>query len=343
MAFATPQEIVEHFNSASTDAEKTQFMMYADHSFSTFQYIRDPVTGQTTVKAVNKGLPEVFTIQHAEEWLEKVKAVYMNNRMGKGLRPWEVVDVCASLDTNENWIGIEYETGYGTHEEYEKIIGWAWDNLLHSVVDAEGCGEYAAEITLAPVHVEDFMSDDYGIDKLLRFGSQEGITQDRSYDYYDDDNDDDEEPKIGMHCNISTPSFRTHKQYNAIGVLFARSLSALNTASKYELFGRIPYGSLCALATSRGHKYMEGKLFDSTDDINVWNRYKEVINRLADLIEHVSANFYDLFPDNTEGKAALNRARIDNFGDILRGRTSPEDLEILVSTVPPRLRSYNYY
>lgn len=317
--FARPEEIVAAY------AEKE------DLRFSILDQVDLDPNRYYNIGGKIPEIPETITVEKARDFLKVLKDEYLEHAMGKGLRPWDVIDVCAGLDPNKTWIGIEYETGYHG-EDYEKVVNYVWRNTLHSVIDNEGCGDYPCEITFAPVHVEDFLSNRYEMDRLLNWKKKKGIYQDREEDtggpYWCENcheyHDEGEGYKVGIHCNISTPSFRTHTHYHHIGNLLGWSVNNMTTAEKETLFNRIPYGSICPMENGRGHKYLEGKLFDTTGNLDNWAKYKEVIVRLADLTEYLSANWDEL----TGSKTLYNGSRIPNMFDILSGKSTPDEVDM---------------
>lgn len=322
MAFATAEDLVNHYNSLPNNEEKNWFLRSIGRGGSSlFANLVVPVPSRP---APQQEVVESFTVEHANEWLEKVKASYLQNRMSKGVRPWEVVDVCASLDVNQQWIGIEYETGYASQQQYRDMINFVWDNFLYSVIDYEGCGQRPCEITFAPVHAADFLKGDYAMDRLLAFGERNKIRQDRAQNGWCDEcgeYHDTAHGMVGIHCNISTPSLRNLKNHQRVSNMLTRSVNLMHEDDQYIIFGRRPYGRFGAMRTSRGHQYMEGKLFDSTSDPDVWNTYKQTIVRIADLTEFVAANIDELLRD-------ARNPHITNFSDILLGKATPEELEL---------------
>lgn len=340
MAFATPQELVEHYNNLPGTDEKNWFLRSVgrggNNLFSNQILPPSSIFGPTPTRPPEPQLPDTFTVEHANEWLESVKRSYLANRMSKGIRPWEVVDVCASLDPNQHWIGVEYETGYETQQDYHTMINFVWDNFLHSVVDYEGCGNRPCEITFAPVHAADFLGTDYALDRLLAFADRNNIRPHRAENGWCDEcavYHDQSHVMVGTHCNISTPSLRKMERHGRVSSLLSRSVARMHEDDQYIIFGRRPYGNFGAMKTNRGHQYMEGKLFDSTYDLDVWHTYKQTIACIADLTEFVAANITELTAENRE-------PYITNFSDILLGKITPEELEL--KQFRERNSSYGY-
>lgn len=343
MAFATAEDIVKFYNdNGENDYVRRMIMdtIRVAEEERRIEEMQNPVTQRTPITALSlqdrfarivssvpnqqMEIPARFTVDHANRWLDALKQSYLKSRLGKGFRPWEVVDVCATLDPNQNWIGVEYETGYESQEHYAEVINFVWDNFLYSVVDYEGCGSKPCEITFAPVTQAEFMSDKYCMDRLMNYATSKSIFQDRPESGWCDECSVYHPPHgmIGIHCNISTPSFRKSDNYTAIGRIMARSVRYMDQDDQYILFGRKPYGTFSAMQTQKGHRYMEGKLFDTTGNPEVWYHYKHVIARMAELVEHLSAHYDELTRKIEPGPYVYN------FTDILLGHAPVEDAEL---------------
>lgn len=248
-------------------------------------------------------VPKQLTVERAKEILSSIKESYQLHLLGKGDRPWHLFDLTKDLDPKQAWIGVEYETGYSREEHYRSVVNYIWRASLHSVIDDEGCGHYPCEITFAPVNVSDFKSSRYIMDRFLKRNKRVGIEK----------AEHDTRDMVGTHVNISTPSFRQNViTQEAVGCVLGNSVGNMSVSDCEEVFGRMPYGSI-----ENMNGYLEGKLFDSTDSIEVWEEYKKVMLRIADVVEYVSANFERLDLDDDK--------RISNFGEILKGNATPEE------------------
>jgi hypothetical protein len=231
----------------------------------------------------------------------------MNRSIFKGIRPWEIVDVSESLDASKTWIGIEYETGFHTKKAYDRVCNYIWNNFNHTALDLEGCGAQPLEITFPPVHMEDFQSDEYFINKAVKyFNSAKYLAQDYSPAHLE----------VGIHCNISTPKYRAagwSKQEEVVGILNT-SLGTLGDTECDLLFNRNPYAGFFWL-------------FKSTDDLETINGYKQIIVRLAALIETLCDTELEEI-DRWEGDEYCSDQEfyvVTNFYDILSGKaTAPE-------------------
>lgn len=293
MAFATAEELVEIYEKRKNDPySQAEILNLGDRNFRYFSFGRGP-----------SDLPQQLTLTKAREILSELKESYLTHYLHKGTRPWGVMDVTKDLDPDQAWIGIEYETGYEHRDHYRNVVNYIWRASMHSVIDDEGCGFYPCEITFAPVNASDFNSARYIMDRFLKRNDKAGIGM---ADHHHLD-------MIGTHVNISTPSYRAQPSIkDNVGQIMGNSVDLMTPADQRELFGREPYGSMESLGT-----HIEGKLFDSTDDLETWKKYKKVMLRLADVVEYVAANYHKL-------DLSYNHY-ISNLDEILRGNATPEE------------------
>lgn len=252
------------------------------------------------------------TITYIDKMLEGVFDRIENNRMGKGIRPWEIVDTTAGLDPELPWIGIEFETGFDSSTDYHKVMNHLWKNHHNNAVDYEGCGEYPCEITFCPVDINAFGESSYNMDRLLTWMNAQSIEQG-----YDDGDDDMEE--VGIHVNISTAGMRTDEvKAGYICELLCATLED-ESVDVGRFFGRHPYGYFNVNGnSSNGQYWIEGKLFKSTHDMEQWEDYKITINNMALLVEHLAT-----LTGNTLGSAGT----ITNFDEILAGEIDAEQVQ----------------
>ena len=225
------------------------------------------------------GLGNAFSKIKASAWLEKTKAADLAHQLGKGVRPWEIVNVSGKLDPKQPWFGVEYETGYNTKDQYTKVINHVWANHPLTAIDREGCGEWPVEITFAPVNMDVFMSKEYHMDKLLKFQKEASCPHAR---HSSNDN-------IGTHVNVSTPTYRnlTRGDANHVAMLM-NATNRMQTDDCQRVFGRRPYGGYSPMSDLRANQWIEGKLFNSTGSPIVWAKYKKVMSHIGELIEHFS-------------------------------------------------------
>lgn len=235
-----------------------------------------------------------------ERWLQNDLANALRHNLGKGVRPWHIINVTEKLDSKQPWIGIEYETGYDTQADYQKVVNFVWNNFANSTIDSEGGSNYPCELTFSPINYNDFMGNNGPMDRLYQFMEANKIVVDDSWRYsngygYDDEDDDDpQEGCVGTHCNISTPTYRSLNYEQQCGVVTTlnQSLGSLSETAVRQFLGRIPYGGFNERG-SDGQSYVEGKLFKSTASVKQWEGYKQVIAKLAEAQEALSIVFRD--------------------------------------------------
>lgn len=270
-----------------------------------------------------------------DEYLALELDQLLAHRLGKGVRPWEIVNVTQKLDKKQAWIGVEYETGFDTGEEYRKIVNFVWNNFANSAIDAEGANSYPCELTFSPMNYDDFMDQTKNpMDRLYEFMKENKIVVndkwgtepvgggcdcgdpdcDENYEYYDED------LQVGTHCNISTPAYRELKDYDGrenVTIVLNASLNSLSEENLNKFFNRIPYGGFYSRGGKHGN-WIEGKLFNSTGDMKRWEKYKATIGRIAEVIEAVSAVMADPAKETyKDGKSLI----VTNFAGYLSGRS----------------------
>lgn len=246
------------------------------------------------------------TIKYVDGMLDRVWDRIESNDMGKGTRPWEIMDLTSGLDPEQCWIGIEFETGFDDSREYQNVMNYLWRHHENNAVDYEGCGDYPCEITFSPVNMEDFHKPNYNMDRLLTWLNEKGYEQgDREYS----------EP-VGIHVNISTPSIRRDAaKCQAIAECLSETLEDGDCDSE-RYFKREPYGFYEQRSTADGQCWIEGKLFNSTHSLSDWEEYKITINNMALLFEHLSTVSNDQL-----------QHKITNLDAILSGDVDAEDVE----------------
>jgi hypothetical protein len=220
-----------------------------------------------------------FDETKAKTWINTHKRNHLDHNLGKGTRPWEIVNVSAKLDSKQPWFGVEYETGYGTKTAYHRIVNYLWQHHPLTAIDREGCGAYPCEITFAPVNMDVFMSKEYHMDRLLAYQKRYDAEHaaHRPGDH------------VGTHVNVSTPTYRKlpRLQTYKIGELL-NNINHMDDADYRKVYGRRPYGGFNNNHDGRGNQWVEGKLFNSTGSSLTWAKYKRVMARLGELIEHLS-------------------------------------------------------
>lgn len=274
--------------------------------------------------------PATLSVKDAQKVLDVIKEAYLDHKLGKTVRPWELFDVTAELDPAQAWVGVELETGFDTQKEYAQVVNWMWDNINHSTIDAEGCGNYYCELTLPPMNASDFFSPKGHLNKLISFLNENKLEQDReASNSYEDEEDDDyfADDQIGLHVNVSTPALRA-LDWNAAGRVTQLLTASANMISDndhiHELFGRHPYGMFYLQGGSE-KKWIEGKLFDSTHDEKRIAKYMEVMARIVDVIE-VVAKERGFVPGSKMRAGGGRTLYIKNFYEILSGKVPPSEM-----------------
>lgn len=238
----------------------------------------------------------------------------------KGNRPWQLVQLTEKLDPNQAWFGWEFEMGLQSEADFRRLVTYVWHEHNHVAFDREGAGRWSPEITFPPENASNFADGTAGILRLLNWMKSNRIKM--------VDADAIPNPirggggtKIGQHLNVSTPSMRKKKNAVKCGMLIAHTMWMMSEAKHIDLFGRISYG-LCRGRDQGAGAYCEYKLFKSTDDLKVFDKYIKVSQRAADLMEALCAK--NDFGDAT----SVDTPYIENFYDILSGNTPPQDFKI---------------
>lgn len=264
---------------------------------------------------------DALSIERANDYLARLHDEILNHRLGKGIRPWHIVNLTSGLDPQQVWIGIEYETGYNTHDDYLKLMNFTWNNFMHTTVDSEGCGRWPCEITFPPVNLSDFNGNHF-MDRILAFNHENKIVQ------------ANHSGMIGIHANISTPAIRSsgYDLVENVAYTMSNSISdkAMSSDQWDKLFGRRPYGGFYVRSAGASH-YLEGKLFDTTDQQSRWDEYKVTITRLSEVIEYITTQ--------VETNLQYN-SYITNLYEYLVGSIGLEELEISYGSF--RTEDYEY-
>lgn len=291
--------------------------------------------------ALGIGDRATFNVEHVERFLNQHLQSQLDHRLGKGVRPWDLVNMSKRLDPKQPWIGIEYETGYKLKDTYEKVINFVWQSFPLTAVDSEGCSSYPCEITFAPANFDDFISNDGDMDKLLKFMKKANCPKAPH----------SVRAMIGTHCNISTPKYRAfmgtakgqQSQLRIVRML-NQGLYQMNATDKRALFGRQPYGQFYSRANRYG-SWIEGKLFNSTDDIKQWRGYKEVIAKLCEVVEFLAkleekGKLFEYIDDGTPtnnvkidysyyGPPKFKYITLNNLAAVLMGKVKVADLDVV--------------
>lgn len=250
-----------------------------------------------------------FNLTTANQIIESVRLATLSNQMIKVNRPWELVDITSSLDPNKTWVGIEYETGWNSNVKYRQVMNHVMDNFNHTVIDREGCGDYAAEITFPPEHLSNLMDGSSKMHRLIAWLNVNRIAP----AYFASAR------KVGIHANISTPSFRKMQSGRSLEVakVLKYSLWLMKPADLHACFGRVPYGSCSVMNYASNNRWIEFKLFNTTDCLDKLNGYAQIIKRLSQVMTCLSTTKRQLISGiNFDARVIIN------LGDYLLGRTN---------------------
>lgn len=287
-------------------------------------YEDSPINATCITRAIRNVILNAKTTKFdedaAQKWINYHHKQHLDHRLTKHERPWDIINITAKLDPAQPWVGIEYETGYRSKEAYQRVVNYLWQNIPWTAIDIEGGGNYPCEITFSPVNMNDFMSDDYKMDKLLRYMNGDGDAAKHGDGVF-----------VGTHLNASTPAYRKMKDSLVIqfNLDLRQLLKQIDKGSDVQLFGRMPYGYNNAMGHGKT-KWIEFKLFKSTGDMEQWQEYKAVMARIIQAIEYYARDPEALPPAHItkEGKRAEMYYPTDedytlvksNFTDFLLGK-----------------------
>lgn len=192
----------------------------------------------------------------------------------KSNRPWSLVDLSKRLDPTKTWVGFEFETGFATAEALRDVMGWVWDNTMHSVMDREGGNRYPVEITFAPDYIENYLEGKSDMHRLYAYIASKGYTLTPAH-------------YSGTHANISIPAFRGRGgggwKMNYVRTILNNILQS-GYIDRTAAFGREPYG-WCYQADTGVH--LEFKLFMSGENVEAFNRHVRTTNAIVQAIEYM--------------------------------------------------------
>lgn len=232
-------------------------------------------------KSIKKGKCPIWALRDKDNdddaikaWLTQHRDVALANRQQcKTNRPWDIVDFSKLLPADQPWLGWEYETGTDDQPTYHKMINFLFD-MNHVAVDREGSGEFPFEIAFPPEAMSSYEDGSTAFQQYCKFLKDNAIEQAMNPTTYT-------RRAIGMHVNISTPLSRKKGIKYATSDALCADLG-MGEKEEIELFGR--YQRHWSLASARG-PMMEFKMFASTSDTSVIEKYMEVAKRLPALID----------------------------------------------------------
>lgn len=225
----------------------------------------------------------------------------------KSLRPYLWRDVNEmGLDPEVPWWGFEFETGYISKEARATALAYCWDNFDNVTFDGEGEGHFPSEVTFAPENMSSFIEGTAPGYKFTKFLSDHAALTNRTV-----------YANIGTHINISIPEMRRvswsgdfAKKVMRVTHVLNRTLGTIDRESNEYYFGReVLYGGFDSNSDEATNYWLEGKLFRTTYDIEVFKRYLRVCQALTKVLQKVwhsdtdtyyfCANILDMFEDPT--------------------------------------------
>lgn len=230
----------------------------------------------------------------------------------KGVRPWNLVNVSATNDPQQMWIGIEWETGFCSQREYQAVVQWMWENHHNWALDNEGVGPWLGEFTFPPCNLSTFANGNSMMDKMRAFMAENNIIVPSRRDQIDftghswgpSDYSINVRNGSGMHVNLSHPLMRDN-QRNARKInrwftaAFTYVMDRAASNVKTALFGRDPYGwnyfrHGTNPDTGVQTYWMEFKLFHTPATDEDIAKIRATTLRLAKLFDYVATNIDQL-------------------------------------------------
>lgn len=210
-----------------------------------------------------------FTFNEAKKSLREIKRRIANrdgvdNRLFKWLRPWEVVPSLANFKApvGDYAIGVEVEKGFRNKAAVIKIANVIKD-WKYITLDNEG-GNYPLEVTFPPVLLSKFS-------KRSQAARYMAVLQEHK------DLIETDLINVGCHINVSKGGVSCYSEFVVEEI--SDIIRDLYWEDNYKYFGRNPYGYIY----DQG-KYLEFKLFNTTEDYATLKRYINIAVALTDLV-----------------------------------------------------------
>lgn len=229
---------------------------------------------------------------------EAYRARLHEHSLDKGVRPWELVNCTANNDPNDIWIGIEWETGFKTRNEYRAVVDYMWKYHNNWAIDAEGIGEHFGEFTFPPCNLSTYLEGKSMMDSVRNWMKGKGIVTPRTYEEITPNTysySGDATDSWGCHVNISVPMTRDNRRAHLTMNLFTNYLNhameEMTEEQQVELFGRNPYGYGNHRTNPGGTEHWwEWKLFRTPVNDEEVENIRKVTGRLALLLGEYSTN-----------------------------------------------------
>lgn len=225
----------------------------------------------------------------------------------KILRPYLWMNVNElGLDPDAPWWGFEFETGYISEEARSTALAYCWDNFDNVTFDGEGEGHFPSEVTFAPENMSSFIEGTAPGYQFTQFLNDHNPLTNLTHC-----------TDIGTHINISIPEMRNAqrtKDFDTrlwyVVATLNRTLGTISQESNKYYFGRERlYAGFSDNADGDNNTWLEGKLFRTTYDIEVFQRYVRVCHALTKVLQKVwhsdtdtyyfCSNILDMFEDPT--------------------------------------------
>ncbi|QHJ81608.1 MAG: hypothetical protein [Bacteriophage sp.] len=272
--------------------------------------------------------------------IKKYGEMILAGNLSKGTRPWELVDVTSGLDPDSVWVGLEWETGFVSRQEYQGVIQYMWQTHHNWAVDDEGIGPYRGEFTFPPIELNKFTAGESMMDDMRKFMAEKNIITPTCYTQIVNPSTkkkytgrQDARDGWGMHVNISVPGARDNElKWNFLGEtvrhIFQYLLDGEDDDILIPLFGRDPYGWMYS-RQSGGLNWHEFKLFRTPASDEEVDRIRMVTTRLAEMMHDIVDNPSDYYtlPVRGSNHATIGRPTAENMRDYLLG-----DVELLELT-----------
>lgn len=254
------------------------------------------------------------------------KARLLNHSLCKGIRPWELVNCVSDNDPNEIWIGVEWETGFASRNEFKAAVQYLWTHHNNWAIDAEGIGPHYGEFTFPPVDLDKWIEGKSMMDSLRRWMASKNIVTPRIYreiDYKDSGHnkprnwelDEDATDGWGCHVNISVPMTRTSRSRMTMMGCVINWLNArmddMSYIQQLRLFGRNPYGYGGTRSNLDGTDWWwEWKLFRTPVTDEEMENIRAVSTKLALLLGEYTTRPEKYFYEHHNGGSSFHSYRV---------------------------------
>lgn len=218
----------------------------------------------------------------------------------KSNRPWSIINMSNKLDPSKAWIGFEFETGFETEDARRDVMGWVWDNTMHSVMDHEGSGHHPVEITFAPDYLENYLERKSDMHRLYAYITKKNYSL-VPYTF------------AGTHANISIPTFRTDGAWKITYIVSVLNY-ALQTLDRMKAFGRDPYGWAYVADTG---VHIELKLFMSGTDVSQFDSYVRMTAAITEAIEYLDASWLSTVTHQSMGSSWCDTLRTAKAAELV--------------------------